>query len=197
MPESNIPPQLILASGSPRRAELLQQIGIGFLQVPVDLDETLLPNESAQAYVQRLAAAKAQLGWQQAQARGYGLPVLGADTIVVLEDRIMGKPADSAEAVDMLLALSGNTHQVLTAVSLVRAEQQLSALVSTDVSFRALQREEILAYWHTGEPADKAGSYAIQGLGGEFVSNINGSYSAVVGLPLLETRQLLNTMDAL
>lgn len=195
MPEPIPSPHIILASGSPRRAELLRQIGVRFLQTPVSLDETPLPGETPQDYVQRLAIAKAQLGWQQAP--GEHLPVLGADTTVVLNKRIMGKPADCNEAVDMLMALSGQTHQVLTAICLVKGERQLAALVATDVSFRKLGREEILAYWQSGEPADKAGSYAIQGLGAVFVSAINGSYSAVVGLPLMETWELLNTMDAL
>ena len=189
-------PIITLASGSPRRAELLQQIGVSFLQRPVDLDETPLAGEVPFDYVQRLALAKAQAGWQRSQANGDNLPVLGADTSVVLNNRIMGKPADAREAQDMLSALSGKTHQVMTAISLVNAEQQLSALVTSDVSFRPLDGEEILAYWQTGEPVDKAGSYAIQGLGAVFVSQLSGSYSAVVGLPLLETWQLLKKMDA-
>lgn len=190
-------PAIILASGSPRRAELLQQIAVSFIQRPVDLDETPQAGEAAADYVQRLALEKAQAGWQQCRQTGDNLPVLGADTSVVLNNRIMGKPADCDDALAMLSALSGTTHQVLTAISLVNGEQQLSALVSSDVSFRELDGEEILAYWHTGEPADKAGSYAIQGLGAVFVSQLSGSYSAVVGLPLLETWQLLKTMDAI
>jgi septum formation protein len=189
-------PIIILASGSPRRAELLQQIGVPFLQRPVDLDETPLAGEVPVDYVQRLALAKARAGWQQSQANGDNLPVLGADTSVVLNNRIMGKPADFDAAQGMLSALSGKTHQVMTAISLVNAEQQLTALVTSDVSFRQLDGEEILAYWQTGEPVDKAGSYAIQGLGAVFVSQLSGSYSAVVGLPLLETWQLLKKMDA-
>lgn len=188
-------PIITLASGSPRRAELLQQIGVSFLQRPVDLDETPLAGEAPFDYVQRLALAKARVGWQRSQSSGDNLPVLGADTSVVLNNRIMGKPADVGEAVAMLGALSGNTHQVLTAISLVNAEQQLTAMVASDVTFRQLDGEEILAYWQTGEPADKAGSYAIQGLGAVFVSQLRGSYSAVVGLPLLETWQLLKKMD--
>jgi septum formation protein len=196
MPSTTTNPIITLASGSPRRAELLQQIGVPFLQRPVDLDETPLAGEAPFDYVQRLALAKARAGWQQSLAQGDNLPVLGADTSVVLNNRIMGKPADVEESVAMLEALSGNTHQVLTAISLVNGEQQLSALVSSDVTFRQLDREEILAYWQTGEPTDKAGSYAIQGLGAVFVSQLSGSYSAVVGLPLLETWQLLKKMDA-
>ncbi len=185
---------ITLASASPRRAELLQQIGVQFVQLPVDIDETPLPAEAAIDYVQRLALAKARAGWQQSQASGCEQAVLGADTTVVLDNRIMGKPADCEQALEMLTALSGKTHRVLSAVSLVQSQRQLSALSITEVTFRELQREEILAYWRTGEPADKAGSYAIQGLAAMFVTAINGSYSGVVGLPLAETSQLLNAM---
>ena len=190
-------PLIILASGSPRRAELLRQVGISFLQSPVSLDETPLLDEAPANYVHRLALAKARAGWQQAQARGDHLPVLGADTTVALNHRIMGKPANLEESLAMLTALSANTHQVFTAVSVVNAEQQLSVVVETAVTFRHLSRAEILSYWQTGEPCDKAGSYAIQGLGAVFVSNISGSYSAVVGLPLMETWELLKTMGVL
>lgn len=187
-------PLIILASGSPRRAELLEQMAVPFLQRPVSLDETPHHDEPPREYVRRLAAAKAQAGWQQSLLSGDGLPVLGSDTTVVLDNRIMGKPADCEQSLEMLMALSGNTHQVLTAISLVNARQQLTTVVTTEVTFRVLEREEILAYWQTGEPCDKAGSYAIQGLGGVFVSKISGSYSAVVGLPVMETWQLLQTM---
>jgi len=180
---------LYLASQSARRAELLSQIGVLFHKLDINLDESLLKGEGAKDYVLRLACAKSALGWQQSSQ---SWPVLGADTIVVIDQQILGKPCDQADARKMLNMLSGNTHQVYTAVALTTAQGQVHCVVKTAVSFGNLTSQQIDDYWASGEPLDKAGSYGIQGLGGQLVKHINGSYSAVVGLPLYETRQLLN-----
>ncbi|MEP1448650.1 MAG: Maf family protein [Paraglaciecola sp.] len=179
---------LLLASQSPRRAELLRQIGIPFTQFPVDIDETVLPNESPIEYVQRMAQEKSSMGFQKADNNNI---VLGADTIVVAQGQILGKPKHKNDATRMLNILSDNTHQVFTAVTIVSAKQQKSALVETQVCFGPLTTQQIAWYWQSGEPQDKAGSYGIQGLGGQFVKHINGSYSAVVGLPLYQTKIML------
>jgi len=179
---------LLLASQSPRRAELLKQIGIPFSQYPVDIDETALPHETAEKYVRRMAQEKSNFGYKRAGAKKL---VLGADTIVVAQGNILGKPKDKADAISMLNILSDNTHQVMTAVSLTSATQQKTIMVETLVCFGPLSTQQITSYWRTGEPQDKAGSYGIQGIGGQFVKSINGSYSAVVGLPLYQTRILL------
>lgn len=184
-------PRLYLASASPRRRELLTQIGLPFLVLPQHIDESLRAGEQADRYVLRLAAAKAGAGWQDLQ-RELPLPVLAADTSVVCNGQILGKPATLAEARAMLQLLSGRTHQVLTAIAVGFGEQLQTQVVSTDVSFRALSTAEIDAYWHGGEPRDKAGAYGIQGKGALFVERIAGSYSNVVGLPLFETVQLLS-----
>jgi septum formation protein len=180
--------QIILASASPRRKELLDQIKVTYTVNPVDLDETPRPSEVPLDYVQRLAAEKSAACVAQI---GEGLPVLAADTAVVLGDLIMGKPKDRDEALTMLRQLSGKTHQVYSAVSL-RGREHGQAVSITEVSFRQLTEREIAAYWQSGEPVDKAGSYAIQGLGGVFVEAIKGSFSGVVGLPLFETAELLS-----
>ncbi|MBV2130468.1 Maf family protein [Arsukibacterium indicum] len=181
-------PEIALASASPRRRELLQQIAVPFSLVQVDVDESLHDGESPVAYVSRLARAKAQAGADQIH---FALPVLGADTIVVVDQHILGKPADEADFSRMMQLLSGRCHQVLTAVALIGRHNSASCCVTTDVSFRQLTAADIAAYWQTGEPRDKAGGYGIQGQGGRFVSHISGSYSAVVGLPLCETDLLL------
>lgn len=180
--------QIILASASPRRRELLSQIGVSYIVQPVDMDETPLSNELPLAYVQRLAAEKSLLA--QAQC-GDALPVLAADTSVIVDEQILGKPENKQHAIDMLLQLSGRSHQVYTAISLRSAAQHWQAVSQTEVSFRVLSIEEISSYWATGEPCDKAGAYAIQGVASIFVSAINGSFSGVVGLPLFETANLL------
>jgi len=187
------PRAIYLASKSPRRQELLKQIGIPFQLVDVDVDETPLPDELASDYVRRLAIEKAQAGLARCDG---GKPVLGSDTIVVLDGRIMEKPTDQANACEMLLALSGNTHQVMTAIALSNNEQTVSELVITNVTFCQISAQQAQSYWYTGEPADKAGGYAIQGLAGKFVEKIEGSYFAVVGLPLLETERLLDKILA-
>ena len=181
---------LYLASASPRRAELLTQIGVPFCCLPVAIDETPHAGEQADAYVERLAREKATAAWQSLPAQS-GACVLGADTSVVLDGRILGKPRDRADALATLAALSGRTHQVLTAVALRQGQRCESIVVASQVRFRVLREGEAQAYWATGEPCDKAGSYAIQGLAAVFVEALQGSYSGVVGLPLCETAQLL------
>jgi len=185
---------LYLASGSPRRRELLTQLGLRFERLSTQVEEKQRPEEAAEAYVRRLAVEKALAGVAVAEQ---DLPVLGADTIVVLNNEVLEKPADQQAAAAMLAKLSGRTHQVMTAVALADRQRQLACLVITEVTFRLLSEEDILAYIASGEPMDKAGSYGIQGLGGNFVRKINGSYHAVVGLPLVETAELLSQFQAL
>ncbi|RBW48321.1 Maf family protein [Marinobacter sp. F3R11] len=178
---------IILASASPRRSELLEQIGVAFSVQPAHIDETPGSAEVPGDYVERLAREKAL-----AVAVDFpGRLVLGSDTSVILNNVILGKPADEHEARSMLAQLSGATHQVMTAIALAQDGHCESRLVTTEVSFRSLAPAEIAAYVATGEPMDKAGSYGIQGLGGIFVQELKGSYSAVVGLPLQETAVLL------
>lgn len=185
---------LILASASPRRAELLTQLQVPFKQISVDLDESVKSGEEPRDYVVRLARAKAEAGWRQA---GHVDPVLGSDTAVVCQNKILGKPQDQADFKRMFALLSGAHHQVMTAVAL-RSDRGLQhRLVLTDVSFKVISPQEMDWYWQTGEPADKAGGYGIQGLAGRFVTRIQGSYSAVVGLPLYETAELLKEQDLL
>ena len=180
---------LYLASLSPRRQELLRQIGVAFEILSVDVDETPAAGEGAADYAQRLALAKAEAGWSSLADRKR-LPVLGADTVVVAGGTLMGKPRDREQAIGMLQSLSGSTHEVLTAAALV-AEYRRVRLNVSRVTFRTLSLSECEAYWETGEPADKAGAYAIQGLGAVFISRLEGSYSGVMGLPLFETAELL------
>ncbi|WP_019342603.1 Maf family protein [Stutzerimonas stutzeri] len=183
-------PALFLASASPRRRELLTQIGVPFSLLSVSIDETPDATESPDAYVQRLAQEKALAGLSLLSDGS--ACVLGADTTVVLDQRILGKPVDKADALATLQALSGREHQVLTAVALASRSGCEVRLVTSRVRFRPISLDEAEAYWASGEPQDKAGSYAIQGWGAVFVSALEGSYSAVVGLPLCETAQLLD-----
>lgn len=185
---------LYLASGSPRRQELLTQLGVSFERIITDVEEQRLSGESAQQYVVRLARDKARAGVALAQ---HDLPVLGADTIVIYNGSVLEKPKDEQHAAEMLCMLSGNQHQVMTAVALADRESLLDCLVTTEVTFRALSEQDIAGYVACGEPMDKAGAYGIQGLGGCFVRKINGSYHAVVGLPLVETYELLSNFHAL
>ncbi|MDN0124812.1 nucleoside triphosphate pyrophosphatase [Yersinia aleksiciae] len=185
---------LYLASGSPRRRELLTLLDVPFGVLKTEVEEQRQPEESAQEYVQRLAQDKARAGVKVAPQ---DLPVLGADTIVVLNGQVLEKPRDTAHAQQILSALSGQQHQVITAVSLADQQDVLSAMVVTDVTFRVLSQLEISNYIATGEPMDKAGAYGIQGKGGCFVRSIIGSYHAVVGLPLVETHELLSNFIAL
>lgn len=180
-------PVLRLASVSPRRRELLTQIGVSHLVTGAHIDESHHPGERPHDYVQRMARTKARAVWEQDAS----LPVLGADTTVVLDGQVFGKPADRADAQRMLGLLSGRTHEVLTAVALA-SKEGLSMRVSVSaVRFRPLSADEIGAYWETGEPCDKAGAYAIQGLGAVFIESLTGSFSGVMGLPLFETSLLL------
>ena len=179
---------LYLASASPRRRELLALLDYPFTVLSVDVEEQQQPDETPADYVQRLARVKSQAGWLACRGQK---PVLGADTIVVFEQEVLEKPRDFADAQRILQLLSGNTHTVMTAVALSSEQGCEVVLVNSQVTFRKLTPEEISRYWQTGEPADKAGAYGIQGIGGKFVSHLSGSYSAVVGLPLLETDLLL------
>ena len=179
-------PQIYLASRSPRRQELLRQVGVRFELLPADVPEQRKRGQSPADYAIETALVKAR-----AARAPQPLPVLGADTDVVIDDEILGKPRDRDEAVAMLSRLSGRTHEVFSAVAAVLDGRSETALVVTRVSFGAITPQQARAYWDTGEPADKAGAYAIQGFGAQFVKEIHGSYSGVVGLPLYETLQLL------
>ena len=177
---------LLLASASPRRSEILDALGVAFTTASMDIDERQMPGEAADAMVLRLAAAKAAAG--RAVHRG---PVLGADTAVVVDGDVFGKPQDEADALAMLDRLSGRTHNVVTGVALSWNGGEQTALSSSEVRFRRISSAEALAYWQSGEPVGKAGAYAIQGQGGVFVAEIHGSYSGIVGLPVFETAGLL------
>lgn len=182
-------PSLYLSSGSPRRQELLQQLNLTFKVLNALIDEQVLPGESPEDYVIRIAIEKAQAGFDKVVSNQAW--VIGGDTAVVLGDEVFGKPENEADAYRMLGLLSGRTHTVMSAVAVVDDNQVLSALSQTEVTFRALTEKEMKEYWLSGEPLGKAGSYAIQGLGARFIKHIQGSYSAVMGLPLYELDQLL------
>ena len=178
---------IYLASQSPRRRELLAQIGITHQVISATIDETPLADESAEDYVQRMALEKARAGHRLHNDQ----PVLGADTAVVLDGHILGKPDDQQHAQRMLLRLSGREHRVLTGAALVAGNREHYRMSDSRVTFRDITRVEAANYWQSGEPADKAGAYAIQGLGALFVCHLSGSYSGVMGLPLFETAELL------
>jgi septum formation protein len=180
-------PVLRLASVSPRRRELLNQIGVPHIVSGAHIDESVHGGERPHDYVQRMARTKAQTIWEQ----DLSLPVLGADTTVVLDGTVFGKPADRADALRMLGLLSGRTHEVLTAVALASTQGLAMRVSVSAVRFRGLGADEIAAYWETGEPRDKAGAYAVQGLGAVFIESLSGSFSGVMGLPLFETSELL------
>jgi len=189
MPEN----QLILASQSPRRKALLAQLGYSFKVQASDIDETLIRQESPKDYVLRLATEKAQkIFLSLPNIAQKTAVVLGSDTSVVIDDVILGKPENLNDCINTLLSLSDRHHEVLTAIAVVSDNKIATQFVTTKVFFKALTLAEIEAYWITGEPQDKAGSYAIQGIAGQFVKMIHGSYSAVVGLPLYETAELLS-----
>lgn len=190
LPSFSAKPLIYLASASPRRSELLAQIGIAHQVAPVAVDESVNSDEAPEKYVSRLAALKADTLWQRLPA-AERLPVLGSDTSVVVDHVILGKPADEADCVRMLQLLSGRTHQVQTAVALRSAAGNEVRLSISDVSFRELTMAEMRAYWRSGEPADKAGGYAVQGRAAMFIRHIAGSYSGIMGLPLFETAELL------
>ena len=179
---------MILASQSPRRAELLRLITSDFEVSPADVDETPSPNERPDAYVERLALMKAQA----IALRNPTQLVLAADTVVIQDGELLGKPLDEADAIRMLCQLSGRAHQVKTGVAVIRGQHVRSIVVTTRVVMRVVTDQEMRAYWHTGEPRDKAGGYGIQGLAARFIASIEGSYTNVVGLPLVETEALLN-----
>lgn len=178
-----------LASASPRRKELLEQLGVRFAIRVADIPEVVQQGETARQYVQRLALEKASKVWRSLAA-AERRPVIGADTEVVIDEHILGKPVSREHAIEMLSLLSGRTHQVLTGVAVVSQQHSVCVNVSA-VRFRVLDQHEIEAYWLTGEPVDKAGAYAIQGFAAAFIEHINGSYSGVMGLPLYETTILL------
>jgi septum formation protein len=180
-------PVVCLASVSPRRRELLAQIGVPHIVVGADIDETAQAGESPRDYVLRMARQKALT----IRERGETLPVLAADTTVVLDDVIYGKPRDRDDGIAMLGRLSGRTHEVLTAVAVADSRGMALRLSVSTVRFRGLAPQECSAYWETGEPRDKAGGYAIQGAGAVFIESLAGSYSGVMGLPLFETAELL------
>jgi septum formation protein len=187
---------VLLASASPRRSELLRQIGVEHEVRPVDVDETWRPGEAPVEYVLRLAEEKARALWGRLPPGGRR-PVLAADTTVALEGEVFGKPAGCADLIAMLTRLSGRTHQVHTAVALIHPGGSAARVSSSSVTLRRITRAEMEWYWSTGEPADKAGGYAIQGLAAIFVSHVAGSYSGVVGLPLCETWELLADVPGL
>ena len=185
---------VVLASASPRRTMLLDQMGIAHSVKPVDIDESALVNETPEAQVARLAEQKAKTALARLKdedSLSESTRVLASDTLIAFNGVSLGKPEDKEDARRILSMLSNNQHVVLTAISVASTTKQVTQTITTKVTFAALTNDEIDAYWDTGEPADKAGSYAIQGIGGQFVKSINGSASAVVGLPLYETRQLL------
>jgi septum formation protein len=184
-------PVLVLASASPRRSELLRQIGVAHRIVPADVDESRAAGEAVEDCVQRLARSKALQVQQRLAPGARALPVLGADTLVVVDDVMLGKPRDRSDAVAMLQRLSGRSHQVLSAVALAAHNGLRHELSRSVVRFRSLSAQECAAYWDSGEPQGKAGAYAVQGLGAIFIEHLSGSYSGVMGLPLYETALLL------
>ena len=184
---------ILLASASPRRSALLRQIFMPHEIRIANIDESRLAGESPADYVTRLSRAKAERIWNRLNGEDVR-PVLGADTTVALGDEIFSKPRDRDDGIAMLQRLSGVTHQVYTAVALCHAGTTTHRLSVSQVSFKPLSLEECAIYWNSGEPADKAGGYAVQGLAASFITNINGSYSGVMGLPLAETSELLSSI---
>ena len=182
--------QIILASASPRRRELLQQVSINAIVQSVDIDETQKPGEPVSEFVKRLALEKAQCGFDTIDNE-QNLPVLGSDTVVEVDGEVLGKPGNRQQAKEMLKRLSGKNHEVHTSVAIVTHDKNLVITSSSQVVFKELEEQEIENYLATGEADDKAGAYAIQGIAAQFVKNINGSFSGVMGLPLYETVELL------
>jgi len=181
--------EIYLASASPRRRELLEQVGVHYRLLSVSVSERVMPEETPESYVQRVALDKARAGRDMIGQQDTR-PVLGSDTAVVVDDVILGKPKDKQEALAMLRQLSGREHRVLTAVALANEQEQTRLNISS-VAFRQLTEEECEQYWQTGECIDKAGAYAIQGYAAAFIRELRGSYSGVMGLPLFETAELL------
>ena len=184
---------IILASTSPRRKELLEQVGIQFETVAIDIDESVVIGELASDYVVRLAREKAQAATPHFSTKHV---IIAADTTVTVDGHILGKPADQQEAFAMWQLLSGRTHQVMTGVAVAHADEIHTDLVVTDVEFLPFTLSQMQDYWDSGEPVGKAGGYAIQGRGAAFIPRIHGSYSNVVGLPLVETLALINAAIA-
>jgi septum formation protein len=186
---------IYLASASPRRRELLTQIGVPFQLLEFEVDESVAAGEEPQAYVARVACAKARAGWERRPVGppARDAPVLAADTTVVLDGIILGKPLDGSDAQRMLLALGGRTHEVLTAIALATAQGVQLRVSRSSVTFRPIDASEAREYWNSGEPRGKAGGYAIQGRAAVFVAGLRGSYSGVMGLPLYETAELLRS----
>lgn len=182
---------IILASASPRRAQLLEQLGISFLQQPAHIDESPEPGEAPAAQAQRLSAAKCE----KVLASRDDSVVLGSDTVVALDQQVFGKPHGQTDHARMFTALAGKTHSVYTAVTLMTSHHSETLICTSRVRLRLISASETARYWHTGEPCDKAGGYAIQGFGAVFVAHLEGSYSGVMGLPLFETAQLLRKFD--
>ena len=180
--------QIILASASPRRAELLDQVGISYEIQSVDINEDPMLNESAVVLVQRLAIEKSQA------IKNADKPVIGSDTLGLMGDQLLVKPTDVEHSIKMLSAMSGNWHEILTAVAITYKDNTTVLLNRNRVLFRKISQDEMIRYWETGEPQDKAGSYAVQGIAAMFIERIEGSYSGIMGLPLFETMQLLNDL---
>tara|TARA_B100000686_G_scaffold338117_1_gene410170 strand:- start:769 stop:1362 length:594 start_codon:yes stop_codon:yes gene_type:complete len=184
-------PQIILASSSPRRESILRGIGIQFIKCPAHIDESVLPGEKADRYVRRMAEAKAKKIANSQKNK----PVLGADTIVLIDDTILGKPKNREQALRYIALLSDRTHSVLTSVALVHRDRCKSIVARAEVTFRKISKREAILYWETGEPKDKAGGYGIQGVGGIFIDRIEGGHGTVIGLPVLETEKLLRLFN--
>jgi septum formation protein len=188
---------IYLASASPRRQELLRQLGVCFDVITPNIAEEAYVHESPRDYVERLACAKARQGAALIRARGLPtFPVLGADTEVVLDGEILGKPRNREHGVTLLRRLSGRTHEVLTAIAVLHQDELHRAVVESRVTFASLSDDAIARYWDSGEPLDKAGAYAVQGRAAGFIARIEGSHSAIVGLPLYELLQLLKRVGS-
>ncbi|MRH78593.1 septum formation inhibitor Maf [Spiribacter sp. C176] len=185
---------LFLASASPRRKSLLERIGVRFHVLAQDIDEQPNEDEAPEVFAIRLALEKARAGLA-ARPKGQYAPVLGADTVVAVDESLLGKPKDKAEGLAMLERLSGRSHRVLTGVALVDGDRESTRLSISYVQFRPIEHAEAVRYWETGEPLGKAGGYAIQGLGGVFAEQLEGSYTGVMGLPLFETHDLLSEFE--
>lgn len=187
---------IYLASRSPRRRDLLRAMGIQFKPIDVSVDEQPMPSEPALDQVRRLAAAKAQAGWRVVMTRKLPhKPVLGADTLVVLDQRVFAKPANKEDYYDTLRSLSGRCHHVMTGIAVTHSRRTESTISLSEVCFDTLSEDRIESYWRSGEPRDKAGGYGIQGKAASFVKSISGSYTGIVGLPLYELGQLLAEFD--
>ena len=184
-------PQIVLASASPRRENILSQMGISFIKQPAYINESVLPCEKAEKYVRRMAETKAKA----VSNKGLKLPVLGADTTVLIDGLILGKPSNRSEGLKYLTLLSNRTHCVLTSVAVVQDGRCESAIARTNVTFRKIFGDEAELYWQTGEPRDKAGGYGIQGIGSIFIDHIEGGHGTVIGLPIMETENLLRLFN--